>query len=44
MHCSDQVSEANRELKVWFADGDLIKYTHVGERMLYDVNMDGILE
>jgi len=44
VHCSDQVSEANRELKVWFADGDLIKYTHVGERMLYDVNMDGILE
>lgn len=44
VHCSDQVSEAERELKVWFKEGELIKYTHVGERMLYDVNMDGILE
>lgn len=44
VHCSDQVTEAERELKVWFKDGELIKYTHVGERMLYDVNLDGILE
>ncbi len=44
VHCSDQVSEAEREIKVWFKEGELIKYTHVGERMLYDVNMDGILE
>lgn len=44
VHCSDQVSEAEREIKVWFKESELIKYTHVGERMLYDVNMDGILE
>ncbi len=44
VHCSDQVSEAEREIKVWFKEGELIKYTHVGERMLYDVNIDGILE
>jgi len=44
VHCSDKVEEAERELKVWFKESDLIKYKHVGERMLYDVNMDGILE
>ena len=44
VHCSDKVEEAEREIKVWFKEGDLIKYTHVGERMLYDINMDGILE
>ena len=44
VHCSDAVDEAEREIKVWFKDGELIKYTHVGERMLYDINMDGILE
>lgn len=44
VHCSDEVSEAEREIKVWFKEGELIKYTHVGERMLYDINMDGILE
>lgn len=44
VHCSDQVSEAEREMKVWFRDGELIKYTHAGERMLYDINLDGIME
>jgi nucleoside-diphosphate kinase len=44
VHCSDEVSEAEREIKVWFKEGELIKYTHVGERMLYDINMDGILD
>ena len=44
VHCSDEVAEAERELKLWFKEGELIKYTHVGERMLYDYDLDGILE
>ena len=44
VHCSDEVAEAERELKLWFKEVELIKYTHVGERMLYDSDLDGILE
>ncbi len=44
IHCSDSTKEAEREIKVWFFDKELIDYTHVNERMLYDVNLDGILE
>lgn len=44
IHCSDEVSEANREINVWFDESELAHYKHVNERMLYDVNIDGILE
>ncbi len=44
VHCSDETSEAERELKVWFKEDELMKYKHTNERMLYDVNLDGILE
>ena len=44
VHCSDKVEEAERELAIWFTKDELISYTHVGEKMLYDVNVDGILE
>ena len=44
VHCSDQVEEAKREIAIWFKSDDLIKYKHISEKMLYDVNMDGILE
>jgi len=44
IHCSDSPEEAEREIKVWFKDEDIMNYTHVNERMLYDVNLDGILE
>lgn len=44
VHCSDKVEEAEREIAIWFKPEDLIKYTHVNEKMLYDVNLDGILE
>ena len=44
VHCSDEPSEAEREIKLWFSDNELIDYTHVQEKMLYDVNIDGILE
>lgn len=44
MHCSDQVSEAEREIKIWFTPEELINYRLVQEEILYDVNLDGILE
>lgn len=44
VHCSDSPEEAEREIKIWFAPEELIGYRLVGEQILYDVNLDGILE
>jgi len=44
VHCSESPEEADREIKVWFTDGEIVKYKHLQERMLYDINLDGILE
>lgn len=44
VHCSDAVEEAERELKLWFTKEDILKYRLVSEAILYDVNLDGILE
>lgn len=44
VHCSDSPEEAEREIKIWFAPEELIGYRLVQEQILYDVNLDGILE
>jgi len=44
VHYSDQSSEAEREIKLWIGEEKLLKYKHVNEAILYDVNLDGILE
>lgn len=44
LHCSDVVEEANRELALWFDERELLNYRLVSEAILYDVNLDGILE
>lgn len=44
VHCSDQPSEAEREIKIWWKPEELISYKHIQEKILYDVNLDGILE
>jgi len=44
IHCSEDPKEAEREIKIWFDEDEIIAYRHVGEQMLYDVNLDGILE
>jgi len=44
IHCSDMVEEAEREIKVWFKEEEIVQYTHLNEKILYDVNLDGILE
>lgn len=44
VHASGSVKEAKDEIKHWFKDEEIIKYKHVQETILYDVNIDGILE
>jgi len=44
IHCSDAPAEAQREIKIWFGDNEIINYRLVAEQILYDVNLDGILE
>lgn len=43
-HCSDSSEEAEREIPLWFNENELVSYRLVGEQILYDVNLDGILE
>jgi nucleoside-diphosphate kinase len=44
IHCSDKPEEAVREIKIWFKEDELINYRSIQEEILYDVNIDGILE
>jgi len=44
VHCSDKVEEAEREIAIWFKEDEIINYRLVAEQILYDVNLDGILE
>ncbi len=44
IHASGNVEEANEEIALWFKPEEVINYRHIQEEMLYDVNLDGILE
>jgi nucleoside-diphosphate kinase len=44
VHASGSVDEAEKEIDVWFSKNEIIKYRHIAEEILYDVNLDGILE
>ncbi len=44
IHCSDKVEEAEREIALWFDEKEMLSYRHIRESILYDVNLDGILE
>lgn len=44
IHASGSVSEAEKEIKHWFSGDELINYRLVQEQILYDVNLDGLLE
>ena len=44
IHASGTSEEAEKEINLWFEEGDLINYRLVEEAILYDVNLDGILE
>lgn len=44
VHASGTVAEAEKEIKHWFREAEIIDYRLVQEQILYDVNLDGILE
>lgn len=44
IHCTDDPGEAEREIAIWFKPEEILNYRHIAEQMLYDVNLDGILE
>ncbi len=44
IHASGSTEEAGMEIKHWFKKDEIINYRLVQEQILYDVNLDGILE
>jgi nucleoside-diphosphate kinase len=44
VHCSDSPEEAEREIPLWFDEKEIVSYRLVQDAILYDVNLDGILE
>ena len=44
VHCSDPVSDAAREIPLWFSAKELLEYRLIAEQILYDVNLDGLKE
>lgn len=44
VHASSAKEEAQKEIDLWFKPEELVNYRLVQEQILYDVNLDGILE
>lgn len=44
VHASGSPEEAAFEIPIWFRDGEIARYNLAHDRILYDVNLDGILE
>ena len=44
IHCSDEPANAEIEIDLWIKSEELITYRLLGEQILYDINLDGILE
>jgi len=44
IHASGSPEEAEKEINHWFKPEEIIQYRLVQEQILYDVNLDGILE
>jgi len=43
-HISGSIKEAEMEVPHWFSPKEIVQYNLVQEKILYDVNLDGILE
>ena len=41
VHQSESPEEAEREIKIWFTDDEILKYVTAQERIMYDVDFDG---
>lgn len=44
IHASGSTSEAEKEIEHWFKKEELFNYRLIQEEILYDVNIDGLLE
>jgi nucleoside-diphosphate kinase len=44
IHASGAVDEAEKEIPIWFLDQEILNYRLIQDEILYDVNLDGILE
>ncbi|NTV22400.1 MAG: nucleoside-diphosphate kinase [Candidatus Yonathbacteria bacterium] len=44
IHASGSVEEAEKEIAIWFKENEIVSYRHLQEAILYDVNLDGIIE
>ena len=44
IHASGSPEEAQGEIELWFSKDELYEYRLINEEILYDVNLDGILE
>jgi nucleoside-diphosphate kinase len=44
VHASGSVAEAENEIKLWFKPEEILNYRLIQDAILYDVNLDGILE
>ncbi|MEX0930928.1 MAG: nucleoside-diphosphate kinase [Candidatus Paceibacterota bacterium] len=41
IHCSDEPTEAEREIALWMKEDEIQRYVTAQERIMYDVNFDG---
>lgn len=41
VHQSESPEEAEREIKIWFKEAEIMQYVTAQERIMYDVNLDG---
>lgn len=44
VHQSESPEEAEREIKIWFTEGEIMQYATAQERIMYDINLDGVNE
>ncbi len=44
IHCSESPEEAEREIKVWFDEAEIMSYVTAQERIMYDIDLDGTKE
>ena len=44
IHASGNPDEAEKEIPIWFSDSEILHYRLVQDAILYDVNLDGIVE
>ncbi len=44
IHSSGTVEEAEKEIKIWFDKKEILNYRLIAEEIIYDVDLNGILE